>query len=409
MRWLDRFEARLRQMLGMQEPRPDLALDRWLLPALHQTGPWTAEQFAGSRTALSAGPSDPADKPLPRLTPEQVTRWLEGAFQRGFVDTRTLGLVGMAFAPPELVVTDAGRDRLAEVATPTRGFARVVYLVRRGARHREACADWRTAVEAVPDVAVRAEAPHPLAPGERAIQVFPAPSDEAASERLQRIRHVVVVMMENRSFDHMLGYLQLWGHQDVEGLAGAQPEHWQGVEYAPMHLGDTRLPKVADPCHSRDCVAEQLDRVDGGFVANFARQRPGVNPAYAMGYYTGDDLPVYDFLARHFCVCDHWYSSVPGSTWPNRLFSLAGTTDGTRDGLFGGGRELFDVETFVAERRGPTPRASPARRRTRRGVRGRPASGRPPWGQRFSATWLLSRITVTGRTGVSVTWARISS
>jgi hypothetical protein len=176
-----------------------------------------------------------------------------------------------------------------------------------------------------------------------------------------------------------------------------------------MHLGDTRLPKVADPCHSRDCVAEQLDRVNGGFVANFARQRPGVNPAYAMGYYTGDDLPVYDFLARHFCVCDHWYSSVPGSTWPNRLFSLAGTTDGTRDGLFGGGRELFDVETFVAERRGPTPRASPARRRTRRGVRGRPASGRPPWGQRFSATWLLSRITVTGRTGVSVTWARISS
>jgi phospholipase C len=40
-----------------------------------------------------------------------------------------------------------------------------------------------------------------------------------------------------------------------------------------------------------------------------------------MGYYDGGELPVYDHLARNYCVCDHWFSSVPGATWPNRLFS----------------------------------------------------------------------------------------
>ena len=43
-----------------------------------------------------------------------------------------------------------------------------------------------------------------------------------------------------------------------------------------------------------------------------------------MGYYTGRHLPVYDFLARNFCVCDAWHSSIPGDTMPNRLYSIAG-------------------------------------------------------------------------------------
>ena len=43
-----------------------------------------------------------------------------------------------------------------------------------------------------------------------------------------------------------------------------------------------------------------------------------------MGYYTGKDLPTYEYLAHQFCVCDAWHASVPGDTWPNRLYSLAG-------------------------------------------------------------------------------------
>jgi phospholipase C len=50
-----------------------------------------------------------------------------------------------------------------------------------------------------------------------------------------------------------------------------------------------------------------------------------------MGYYNAGDLPVYDHLAEHFCVCDRWHSSVPGATWPNRLYAVAGSADGSRD------------------------------------------------------------------------------
>jgi phospholipase C len=42
-----------------------------------------------------------------------------------------------------------------------------------------------------------------------------------------------------------------------------------------------------------------------------------------MGYYTSKDVPVYDHLARQYCVCDRWYASIPGDTWPNRLYALA--------------------------------------------------------------------------------------
>jgi len=52
-----------------------------------------------------------------------------------------------------------------------------------------------------------------------------------------------------------------------------------------------------------------------------------------MGYYTGEDLPVYDHLAEEYCVVDRWFSSVPGATWPNRLYAVAGQAAGTRDDI----------------------------------------------------------------------------
>ena len=52
-----------------------------------------------------------------------------------------------------------------------------------------------------------------------------------------------------------------------------------------------------------------------------------------MGYYDGEDVPVYDHLAREYAVGDRWFSSVPGATWPNRLYALAGQAAGSRDDL----------------------------------------------------------------------------
>jgi phospholipase C len=68
----------------------------------------------------------------------------------------------------------------------------------------------------------------------------------------------------------------------------------------------------------------------GGFVKAFVRSRRPEDKVgedlwiVPMGHYTAKDLPVYDYLARTFCVCDAWHSSVPGDTWPNRLYSIAG-------------------------------------------------------------------------------------
>src|SRR5947209_8245771 len=174
-------------------------------------------------------------------------------------------------------------------------------------------------------------------------------ADDQALARLEQINHIVVVMMENRSFDHMLGYLALdGGIDDVEGLASP------GVKANPAPKGDPIAPtpldadahdiqrpgealsKNLDPDHSEAGVKVQLgDPRDGnypmdGFVTQFVNTRsPEIDQKLwmvPMGYYTAKDVPTYDFLARNFCVCDHWHSSIPGNTWPNRLYSLAGTT-----------------------------------------------------------------------------------
>jgi phospholipase C len=158
---------------------------------------------------------------------------------------------------------------------------------------------------------------------------------------LAQIKHIVVVMMENRSFDHMLGYLGLAGGiEGVDGLQNAHPNYdIDGNAYAPrrLGLGETAFHRPGepfdeslDPCHSPECVAAQLaeyhDVKPGGFVRNFIEQKhpPEQWRGLPMSYYDAECVRVYDFLARQYCVFDAWHSSIPGDTWPNRLYSLAG-------------------------------------------------------------------------------------
>jgi phospholipase C len=102
-----------------------------------------------------------------------------------------------------------------------------------------------------------------------------------------------------------------------------------------------------------------------GFVKAFVESR---NPAdnvgedlwmVPMGYYTGKDLPTYDFLAHQYCVCDQWHASIPGDTWPNRLYSLAATaSEPAHEDFFArikhllsstplGNAPIFDVAAFT--------------------------------------------------------------
>jgi phospholipase C len=198
-------------------------------------------------------------------------------------------------------------------------------------------AKWRRILELV-------DAPIPPTPA----ATMPAPADPAAA-RLEQVEHVVVVMLENRSFDHMLGYLSLpsaqggKGRVDIDGLRGAAENFntFAGGSYPIHHLARTAFSGEAeDPDHSGRSVDEQLSDGGNGFVSNFARisraraAELGVAAPEAglvMGYYDAEDLPVYDHLAAEYCVVDRWFSSVPGATWPNRLYSVAGCAAGSRD------------------------------------------------------------------------------
>ncbi|MEA2376142.1 MAG: phospholipase [Thermoleophilaceae bacterium] len=160
-------------------------------------------------------------------------------------------------------------------------------------------------------------------------------------ERLNQIEHIVVLMMENRSFDHMLGYLTQARMPDVRGLDGTNVnldaeggKHRSHVFHArgnKVRRGEA-LEKNLDPNHSPKSVKEQLRGTNGGFVKDYVATRaPSDDGEFPrdlwnvpMGYYEGRDLVTYDHLARNYCVCDAWHASIPGDTWPNRVFAVAG-------------------------------------------------------------------------------------
>jgi phospholipase C len=151
---------------------------------------------------------------------------------------------------------------------------------------------------------------------------------------------IVIVLMENRSFDHMLGYLGLppislniEGLQKTGGPRYGNP--YNGNSYLPFHMSRLDLPH--DPPHERPWIANQIGAVINGqynmtgFVESYymngqiAGPDPGTLPE-VMGYFGPTEVPLTDFLARNFAVCDHWFSSVPASTQPNRLMAMSGYT-----------------------------------------------------------------------------------
>jgi phospholipase C len=171
---------------------------------------------------------------------------------------------------------------------------------------------------------------------------------------LAKIEHIVVLMLENRSFDHMLGYLSLeGGRTDIEGLSAGMSNSAARVNYPIAHLAATHIPSPKwDPDHSAKATDGQVNggKMDG-FAESFAQTLAARNvtnpdPGMVMGYYNASDLPVYDHLAENFCVCDHWHSSVPGATWPNRLYAVAGAADGSRDDK-PAPPPLYDKHSFI--------------------------------------------------------------
>lgn len=166
------------------------------------------------------------------------------------------------------------------------------------------------------------------------------PDDAALRNLTEKVEHIVVLMLENRSFDHMLGFLSIeQGRGEIEGPTAALSNDADGHSYHVHPATSTKLVKAQDPRHGSVDVAHQIaGGAMSGFAANYWSTRPrpryhGDSPGVVMAYHTAEQLPVYSFLAERFCVCDHWFCSVPGETMPNRCYAVAGTSGGRIDAL----------------------------------------------------------------------------
>jgi phospholipase C len=160
--------------------------------------------------------------------------------------------------------------------------------------------------------------------GARVTQTLPI---TASARAAIPIKHVVVLMKENRSFDHLLGNLHASGQPDTEAIP-ASFTNLDGANkaVAPFALDTTCV--SADPGHQ---WVEMHRQVNGGamdgFVANGA-DSTGTDGHFVMGNYAATDLPFYYWLANTYSLSDRHFASVRSGTWPNRSFLLLGTADG---------------------------------------------------------------------------------
>src|SRR6516165_8547404 len=164
---------------------------------------------------------------------------------------------------------------------------------------------------------------------------------------LGQIDHIVVLMLENRSFDSMLGKLypksatfdgldgteqnpdssgvpvQVWGSTGTDEVTMRIPDPDPGELWTDINTQLFGMPNVGSPA--------PIPTMDG-FVKNYVNQPANAgqtfDPKNVMHYFTPKQVPVISQLARQFAVCDRWFASAPCQTWPNRWFVHAATADG---------------------------------------------------------------------------------
>jgi phospholipase C len=177
------------------------------------------------------------------------------------------------------------------------------------------------------------------------------PSVPAACSKLTDIEHVVILIQENRSFDHYFGsYRGVRGFSD-QSIAFQQPNPANTTsppigKLLPFHLDTTKTDAACTHDITHDWVS-QHQSWDGGAMDGFVTSRMASNANDAvltMGYYNRADLPYYYALADAFTICDNYFCSVIGPTDPNRLYTMAASID--PDGKNGGPV----LETIVTNR-----------------------------------------------------------
>jgi phospholipase C len=167
--------------------------------------------------------------------------------------------------------------------------------------------------------------------------------------KLSDIQHVVILMQENRSFDHYFGTLAgVRGFSDPTAitLSAGKSVFYQPVQTAPptsnptqyanpdgyvlpFHLDTQTTSAQAIPSTSHAWQVQHAawngGAMDSWLPAHLAAD--GKNGPFTMGYYTRDDIPFQFALAENFTICDNYHCSVLGPTWPNRLFHMSAWND----------------------------------------------------------------------------------
>jgi phospholipase C len=169
------------------------------------------------------------------------------------------------------------------------------------------------------------------------------------------ITNIIVVMLENRSYDNILGWLYGSGNvapynqapsgqTGLNGLAGSEsnPGCTSGSSPITVSASPSTAFPADDPGESFSDMAQQVFGPSApwgnpyaskpimpamtmqGFTANYAATNPGVDCGDCMTYFTPAQVPVSAFLANNFAVCDQWFASVPCQTFTNRMFAVCG-------------------------------------------------------------------------------------
>ena len=175
-------------------------------------------------------------------------------------------------------------------------------------------------------------------PAITSVLVPTAASASSLGGRLSDIEHVVILIQENRSFDHYFGtYPGVRGFADPVGSAAFTQSGYppNGGTLLPFHLDSGEPQCFPDITHD---WAPQHQSWDGGAMDHFVSTHlsvdgPSAGPA-TMGYYDRSDIPYYHALADAFTICDRYHCSVLGPTDPNRLYTMSATID--PDGTQGG-------------------------------------------------------------------------
>jgi phospholipase C len=180
---------------------------------------------------------------------------------------------------------------------------------------------------------------------------------------LNKIKRLFVLMLENRSYDNLFGWSDFRGWTpdgvatQADGLLGkpqagnvdgtghvhvVAPGAQYRLAFDPGHEFSDTLLQMCGPANAQPFLAQiskDAANLPGGQYPplaatsndlGFARSLElyGFDVATGMRGYTPDQLPVLNFLAQQFAICDRWFASMPGPTWPNRFFALAGTSWG---------------------------------------------------------------------------------